>query len=764
MKQLFLALVVGLTAAMGMPTVAAPLDAEHFFAGAGAAEICREQAGEHPRLLSADMGLPSGTVFTFQRAMLPAGRYRLAVPVKLREINSLNTSALVWRLAVSGGAEAERHFDILWIERPNAYQAVPVDFRLDKAGNVTFTLSWQRVSVDTKGTGVRTRVQSSELPKVGETAGDDLDDLLDIQLEAEPELSTRDYLYLAVAPPLLTHLGELAISSLEVDKIRYRPGERATIALKVQNLATEPRQVSLLLELVRELDEVIEVKREEMTLAAGESRDLTATTEPLTEPWGYAVRARLLAGEELLAAAAEYFTVHENMWAIMMAGRGASQFTAHVDLDRAVASARTNQRRYRNWVESGFWAPDEFGDFTPDTEHWWGGQGCYYGSITGTRLMIEEGHKRGLSYAVYSNIWGGDGPPAFEMVRRKPDWGYPSTFNTEWFERWDRNTMGTGKPGPGMHVWPYTIINSDNPEPFRHHGRELIATHRMFGWDAVRYDSHGIDDITARSTEYGREVVRQELAPNEFQYGYNSSVPHGDPSKLAAFQAECRDEGLIMEEGIRGYGENQQSYEAFARRILDYKEEARRHGGHFTAIGMDKYFKNDLLYQYIFWFAGNTHMCYDWEDVSVADYAQFATRHAGLIWDHAVTTVPDAAKWIDYGAAAEMLWLWPEYVHQRQVGEAGRQLILHLINKPAESVLYTHDDCKLPLPLESIPVTVTLPNGAQVKDVWLLTAEYDLSQTRLPAERDGDLLHFTVPRLRFWSTAVIELSNCPPFE
>ena len=438
--------------------------------------------------------------------------------------------------------------------------------------------------------------------------------------------------------------------------------------------------------------------------------------------------------------------------------------TAHVTPESATASALENKRRYRNWVESGFWAPDEFGDFTSDTEYWWGGQGCYYGSVTGTKLMIAAGHQVGIAYAVYSNIWGGDGPPAFEMIRARPDWGAPGGFCVEWLDRWDRNTMGTGKPGPGMHVWPSTVINYGTEEPFRHHGRELVAAHRMFGWDAVRYDSHAISAENARVVGIVKQVVRAEEP--EFQFGYNSSVPMGVADLLEPFRAECEGEGLIMEEGIREYGggggsdAGGRSYADFAKRLLDFKDEARRNGGHFLAIGMDKCYPNDLVYQYVLWLAGNTHPCYDWQDTSVANYLQFATRFAGQLWDLRVTPLREPLSVVEL-ADRGALWLPERFVHQRDLGNGRRQLIVHLVNAPTETALYIHDDAKLPPPRENLKLTAKLPAGAKLRGAWLLTAEPQLRQERLPAEaRDGQVA-LTVPRLRFWDVVVLDLDQAP---
>jgi len=303
---------------------------------------------------------------------------------------------------------------------------------------------------------------------------------------------------------------------------------------------------------------------------------------------------------------------------------------------------------------------------------------------------------------------------------------------------------------------------------FKHHGRELIGTHAMFGWDAVRYDSHDISADNARVVDIVKKVVRAEVPG--FQFGYNSSVPLGVAAKIEPFKAQCEGGGLIMEEGIRQYGgggrsfSGSRTYKEFAERILDFKEEARRYGGHFMAIGMDKCFPNDLLYQYIFWFAGNTHMCYHWSPVSTGDYAQFATRFAGQLWDLNVTSVTNRKSWLDLGAAEAFLWMPDRYTHQRDLGGGRRQFIVHLINAPLETVLYTHEDAKLPPPRENLALRLKLPGEATVRGVWLLTADSVLTQQELAHEVKDGRVQFMVPRLRFWDVAVVDLGNAGMFQ
>jgi hypothetical protein len=738
------------------------------------AVIAADPQAKEKRCLAADMGQPAGRVFEAATPPLSPGIYQAVLRLKLSTNNTINTAPLKWSLAVGGAGAGKRDFDILVIERPGVYQEIPCRFTVTRQGVATVSLAWKRESFKKDGAGVRLRVEKSELPTVAGMAGlDDKEaggagalDVLGDPLESEPVSSLR-FLWMAVDQVAIEPLGDVAIARLEADKIRYKPGEKARIDVVLKNVGTTPHTLAVETCFVHELDDAIPVDQRTVTLAGGAEQAFTCEGPAFEKKWGYAVRCRVTENGRLLAETSEPFTVHDNLWAVLIAGRGPAQFTAHVNATNAAASARATKRRHQNFVESGFWAPDEFGDFTPDTETWWGGQGCYYGSVSGTRLMIAEGHKAGIAYAVYANIWGGDGPPAFEQVRAHPDWGHASTFNVEWLERWDRNPMGTGKPGVPMHVWPLTIIDYGNPEPFRHHGRELIGTHKQFGWDAVRYDSHAISPGNVRVVDIVKQVVHAELP--EFQFGYNSSVPNGDAKLAEPFRAMCANGGGIMEEGIRQYGGGGMSfsggktYAEFAGRLLDFKEEARRAGGHFMAIGMDECFPNDLVYQHILWLAGNTHPCYDWADVSVADYMGFATRHAGLLWDPAVTTVTNARAWLDLGPAAAFLWLPDRFLHQRDLGGGRRQVILHLVNAPLETVLCTNDDNKVPPLREKVALSLKLPGAAKLASAWLLSAEPDVTQVRLPAEVKDGRVSFTVPRLRFWSVVVVELEQAEAY-
>jgi hypothetical protein len=733
--------------------------------GLSEAILAKDPSARNKRCAVANVSRLSGEAFYLESEPLSPGEYTATVRVKLPVINHENTAPLHFVLKVEGAATGQRAFDILLFERAQVYQPVTCRFSVVRKGKVSVSLTWERKSLSPEKRA-QVRVSKKDIPKLPTVAvtGNEPDDLdeddIEVELSTEPPVSGLKYLYVAVDSVTISKHSDVGITKLEVDKVRYSPGEKPKISLSFRNHAEGNRKLRIETFLVHDLDDRIPVDSREVECPPTSLQSLNITGPALNAKWGYAVRCHIYDGENLVAQRGEYFTVHNNLWAVLITGRKPAQFSAHVTEARARAAAQASKRRYQNFWESGFWAPDEFGDFTPDTEYWWGGQGNYYGGRTGTKTQNAEAHKVGISCAVYSNIWGGDGPPAFELIRRQPEWGYASTFNVAWLDRWDRNPMGTGRQGWPMHVWPLTIVNHSTDGPIEHHGRELIEAYKTLGWDAVRYDSHGISNGNANLVRKLKKVVFAEL-PN-YQFGYNSSVPGRDPSKADAFRAHCADEGGIMEEGIRQFGGGGLSYrggatyDAFANRLLSFKAEAREFGGHFIAIGMDKAFPNDLVYQYIIWLAGNTHPCYAWSDVSVANYNQFATRFAGQLWDLNVKPMKSPEQIIDIGEAKSFLWRWKEFVHEREMPGGRNQWILHLVNTPKERVLFTHDDAKVPEPQADFPISVMLPPEAKLKNVWFLTAENELTQEKLKVERTGKGIRFTVPKLRFWSSVVID--------
>lgn len=723
----------------------------------------KDKAADGGVCLLADISKPAGTLAAPLSGTLPPGAYALRADLKASLTNDLNTAHVEVDIAVLARGRSvpleSRKLTILDFELPKTYRTFELPFSLAQEAALECRIAWKRT-----GKGVLMRVKATDtpgtpdVPLAGEVKEEGTDEA-EAELEEEPDIGVVKHLYLAVANMVVVSRGSIGISQLDVNKIRYRRGEPFETSVALTNYGDTPAPVTVKTELICDLEPPRTIGRHQLDIPARETARLTVNSKLEGEEWGCELRVTALEGEKVIATRSEYFTVADNMWDVALWGRGWHESFGWTR-ERAAELAKENKRTYANWTESGFWAPDEFGNFTPETDEFAGGQNCYHGSVEGTRVCIEEGHKIGMSFALYSNFWGGDGLDGFELIRRHPDWGYPGDCDVEWLDRWIENIPKTGFDR--MRVWPITIMDMRNDEPYKHHARETIEAHRTIGFDATRYDSWGSSEGTKRLLPLVKKWVN-DVVP-EYQWGYNCAVPDEAANWSEAFDEMCRNGGLIMEEAIRNFHESHETWEYFAKRILDYKDIVRKRGGNFVIVWLDRGFDNDFLYQWIFTLAGQTHGYGNARTVSTGNYAQFATRFAGLLWDRRITNVPNPARWIDVGSAKEFLWMWDRYVHQRDLGGGRRQLIVHLINAPVAKRIKLDDDNAVPPPRFDLKIGVKLPEGATVRTVHLATAEPTLALQELAYEKQTGAISFTVPKLRFWDMVVVELEGAKGFD
>lgn len=318
------------------------------------AKVYTDVKAADKRATVGNVELPEGTLFETATPPLPLGEYRLTLRAKMSALGSINTAPLSFSLHLGGAtpiripptrgsrpAEAEFPFDITVFERAQTYQDISFPVRISEAGPVTIRFVWRRVGltgIDGNSRGVNMQMDEAykrQIPStpdlMSQEVGGGLDDLL--ELEEEPEISTCKHLFLAVDSVTLTPVTLLPIEELSVDKIRYKPGEKATIALAVANGEQAMQSVSIETVLLCGLDTEIPLDERVIAIPPKERKAWTVQSPPLTRNWGYAVRTRVKAGERILSERSEYFTVHSNHWAVLIAGK-CPQSTATITLRR----------------------------------------------------------------------------------------------------------------------------------------------------------------------------------------------------------------------------------------------------------------------------------------------------------------------------------------------------------------------------------------------------------------------------------------------
>lgn len=691
--------------------------------------------------------------------VLPAGRYRLHVPLAMAPLGDLNVSFIAITLTVG---DAKRTVTMLHFPVADEFIDLPLDFTAPGGTIIHFSITWSLDSEQAK----KNRIRALN-PDIGPDAGEtDTDIESEAPREAQDGTISRKELskipdHLAACALAFEALCPVQISAITTDKITYRPDEGGTASVTLKNCTAEPVSATLTVELVSGLDTHTQLYNAALEIPPGESKSWSGPFATKMLHWGAELRATVQVAK-MTDTARYVFAVSDNFWETALVTGMGYTYSFH---DAQIAERWAAGARAEGFtaLEGVFWAPDDFGDFTPKDEIFFGGQATYYGSASGTKNVIAAAHKHGLAATVYSNLWGGDGKPSFEMMRKHPDWFGGADYSSDWLEQWP--LMEQRKIGPTC-LWPLTWLNTDNSEAALHvHAAELIASHQQFGWDGVRYDSYGSSAWTKMATALVRKLVQAEV-PN-YRWGYNTSIPTDE--KLQALDIMVGGGGLTMEEGIRATGKQSASFAAYFNTVLSYRDIVWPHGGHLgvcydRARGRKTGTLLDDLYLSTFLAAGGAHPYYSALENELGQYPRFALRYAEFLYDNRLRPLK-APESVVHFAGDPRLMEWKRLARARDLGGEHRRLILHLLNPPVDDMSLHNLGMKCPPPLRGLPVSVTLPDGAKVDALWNLCPIPDAGQQSLKYEINvkGELT-FTVPEVRFWNVIVIDYRAGVPLQ
>ncbi|NIR02201.1 MAG: hypothetical protein GTN78_18730, partial [Gemmatimonadales bacterium] len=91
------------------------------------------------------------------------------------------------------------------------------------------------------------------------------------------------------------------------------------------------------------------------------------------------------------------------------------------------------------WWEKEFWAPDDWGDLTPDEEQWISGQAARWENASRIQEFIADVKPQGIKSITYGKHTAG-GPAGWELMRQNPEWFYATPQGTPagWgLDTWD---------------------------------------------------------------------------------------------------------------------------------------------------------------------------------------------------------------------------------------------------------------------------------------------------------------------------------------
>ena len=481
--------------------------------------------------------------------------------------------------------------------------------------------------------------------------------------------------------------------------------------------------------------------------------------------WGAEIlaRARLSDGSE--SGLSTVFDVATNFWEVAsIAGQATNGGLGWKDPANAEAQVQRFRQQGFTGFECFFWAECDFSGFTPTQEDFFSGQTQYTHSISGTKNLIAAAHRQGMVGTVYANLWGTDGAVGYETMRRHPEWIASGGFSTEVLDYWPAMYA---KKIPPPHQWYETNLVQDETNSMaaiRYHAAQLVASHRQFGWDGVRYDSYYSNDWTKKATKLTRELVEHEVPG--FQFGYNSFADADD--RAGALDVMCSGGGMIMAEGIRM--ERSPSLQSYAQSLIQWRDLIWPHNGQLgplytanavpektpatVATGLDAVYVSSVM------LATGSHPYYHPLEGDLGQHQRHALRYAEFFWNNRMRPLSKPEQVVAFGVTNTATFFnWQPLVRKLNRGGDRRRIVIHLLNIAPDYKFYTNHALQTPPVLHDLPVTVRLPADAQVTGAWSLCPVPESHHERLPEKTVAGTVTVRLPELRFFQTIVIDYTS-----
>ena len=549
--------------------------------------------------------------------------------------------------------------------------------------------------------------------------------------------------------------GQVEVVSVRSGKVHYLPDEQAVFTGTVENRGSAEARVNVNCCLVRHLDVMLPLGSKTVTVPSKGKAEAVFSYPLDGEEYGYEVRMWLEGSDKPVT---ECFGVSRNVIKIGVMG----------------------DSPYANYNDVFAWAPDDFGDFTPEGEHWWSGQGNSGYTKTELNERIRGWHDRGIKVVTYGKGVSG-GPPGIELLVEHPDWacygrfgqlgGLDMAVDVWTLKNWDTNNHRNEKDQWWQH-WNCWTPNFYDAEAVRYGARALVEGAKMFGWDGVRFDAqfdifggysydgkpadHGEnrDSLNVRNLRLTKEEIRKTFP--DFIFGYNYGSVQNPPTAMD--REVCEGGGLIMDEGFCDTSAPQHPdnpWINFARRIITEVRATGALGGcqivfEYNRMGVPVIADND--YGLIFCFAGGGRP-YVWNYKSTRyRMDRFATRYSEYLLNDDIRRLVNPEERFAVRSAGTV-W-WKDWVAEYNPGEGRTQYILHLINAPQKKGIgFT----PFPEPQKNITVDFTLPAGKEPAGVWLLSPEPEVNGLKLSPVRNGNTVTCTVDELDLWKLLVVEV-------
>ncbi len=630
-----------------------------------------------------------------------------------------------------------------------------------------------------------------------------------LQWDAPPE---------GVAPVMYLDKTEISVPVLEAPrilevspaKIRYQPQEKVTVVTSLVNPTNAVIDGMLVGEEIRAADTRREVFQENVSLAAGEEKQVTSAYSLGAEEYGREIRVRLLVDGREVASGRDFFAVSKlplwvaggasgdrSFWA-GRSGRG-SFYVAPASGQDSWRGVQYWKKMRRIYFEFFSWAPGDISNLAPAEDLFPGGEGRLTfrsrQTVIQQNQMLKSVGMWPVSY-VNGTCWAESG---YKLFQQHPEWflydasGEIAGYEMDGRERYRRKDDADFDPTTYNHIFFQACLNHSLPAVEEYVARQFIDCGKVMGFAGVRLDVRYLevypgergfngkeiaatypeaDRISAASVRRIKSLVRKELP--DFTFGYNYAAPEEVKDMMETFRERCEGGAWMLDELPCTYQEKSSPYhvwKAYVRRMMSWGNQVNKLGGVYNPYDFNRgsmEYPIDLIYSAIFRIVCGGRDYGGWYYNSrqpIGDYGAFTTRFSEYLHNTNRDWIPELKGEVEVESAAP-LW-WRDMCFWTRASDGRKCLQVNLVNPPKVAEVMENPRSEINPPVTDITVFCA-PSGRQrptaayllMSEPFELTGLNKAQVVKLDLVDAGDgRVAVTVPSVLFWKMIVFQFEE-----
>ena len=590
------------------------------------------------------------------------------------------------------------------------------------------------------------------------------------------------------------------------NKLYYRPGEAAAVTVTLQNTTEAAQSGEVRCAAYGELTESEDIGKQAFSLKARERAEVVLLWKPGKVQYGLEVRGEAWSEGQKLDENREYCQVHADAQRVAVEGavdmayrHDTAQFLQQLPMSSVSVAAMVSwmRRDYCNKAEaSSLYAPGAGFDQYDTRGAWMSYGGGWHRGFRDTIMAVgREMAKQGILWTPYFDGYSWS-TKMEHWLERKPEWFLYDSLTGDvlgaydTYQLWKHKQAGTF----GLDVTDIGTFNGvpnySREDTVDYAAQQVIEAWKIFHFPGLRWDFHvtvwpgyadwqgkivakdypEADRISAKMLQRFKDKINQAI-PN-FYWGYNAGSIEDNNNYPLTNTVRDQGGGYILDECIYAAYETSNPYRmwpAYLQYNADLQEWHRQRGGYYnpyspTRLGSP--YAVDRIYDTVLRGCTGSYVQSAYYDSSLrfGNYPQFLTRYSALLYAQDRTRLADPSKWLTV-KSARPVW-WENLVYQRQRPPQQRQLLVNLVNPPANEGINEAPHDQLPPPAKGVAVTVQEQQGWRVSKAWLVmfesadeSAAPRVQQVALEVQRQGTAATVKVPCVFHWKLVVFEMTQ-----